>query len=251
MASVAADAATATEGGSAEFTVTLTGATSTASVVVSYTVGGTATAGTDYTAPATLMLTLAAGDSTGTISIPTLDDGVLDPGETLVVTLSSAATTAGTATVDATAAATTAIGHGDERDRGRSGRVHRHPVRCGGERRGARLDTADGTATTAGDDYTAVTSGTLTIATGDATGTLTVSTEEDLLAEADEAFTVTITSTTLPSGVSLGTATATGTIEDDDPIVASVAADAATATEGGSAMFTVTLTAPPAPRPSW
>ena len=101
--------------------------------------------------------------------------------------------------------------------------------------------TADGTATTAGDDYTAVTSGTLTIATGDTTGTLTVSTEEDLLAEADETFTVTMTGTTLPSGVTLGTATATGTIEDDDPIVASVAADAATATEGGAAMFTVTL----------
>ena len=56
-----------------------------------------------------------------------------------------------------------------------------------------------------------MTAGTLTIAAGDTTGTLTVSTAEDLLAEADETFTVTITGTTLPSGVSLGTATATGT----------------------------------------
>ena len=40
------------------------------------------------------------------------------------------------------------------------------------------------------------------------TGTLTVSTAEDRLAEADETFTVTMTGTTLPSGVTLGTATA-------------------------------------------
>ena len=38
--------------------------------------------------------------------------------------------------------------------------------------------TADDTAT-AGDDYTAVTAGTLTISAGDTTGTLTVSTAED------------------------------------------------------------------------
>ena len=63
---------------------------------------------------------------------------------------------------------------------------------------------------TSGDDYTAVTAGTLTIAAGDTTGTLTVSTEEDLLAEDDETFRVTITGTTLPSGVTLGTATGPG-----------------------------------------
>ena len=62
--------------------------------------------------------------------------------------------------------------------------------------------TADDTATS-GDDYTAVTAGTLTISAGDTTGTLTVSTAEDVLAEADETFTVTMTGTTLPSGVTL------------------------------------------------
>ena len=43
-----------------------------------------------------------------------------------------------------------------------------------------------------------------------------MSTAQDKLAEADETFTVTMTGTTLPSGVTLGTATAPGTIEDDD-----------------------------------
>ena len=105
-ASVAADAGSVTEGGTAEFTVTLTGATSTAPVVVTYSVTGTAASGTDYTAQSG-SLTIATGDSTGTISIPILDDGVLDSGETLTVTLDGASTTAGTATVDATAATTT------------------------------------------------------------------------------------------------------------------------------------------------
>ena len=95
---------------------------------------------------------------------------------------------------------------------------------------------------TSGDDYTAVTAGTLTIAAGDTTGTLTVSTEEDLLEEDDETFRVTITGTTLPPGVSLDTATATGTIEDDDTLTAEVTAGASTVPEGSAASFEVALT---------
>ena len=75
--------------------------------------------------------------------------------------------------------------------------------------------TAAGTATS-GTDYTAVTAGTLTIAAEATTGMLTVATVEDMLAEGDETFTVTITGTTLPSGVTLGRMTATGTITDDE-----------------------------------
>ena len=53
---------TVVEGEAAEFTVTLAGGTSTEPVVVSYTLGGTATAGDDYTAPEEPReLTIAAG----------------------------------------------------------------------------------------------------------------------------------------------------------------------------------------------
>ena len=75
------------EGNDATFTVAVTGGTSTAPVAVSYTVGGTATAGTDYTAPSGT-LTLEAAAASGTIAIATLTDSVLDGGETLIVTLS-------------------------------------------------------------------------------------------------------------------------------------------------------------------
>ena len=100
-------AATVAEGTEASFPVTLTGGTSTAGVVVTYTVTGTATAGTDYTAPGET-LTILAGQASGTIEIQTATDDVLDAGETLVVTLTAASTAKGAAAVDA-AAATTAI----------------------------------------------------------------------------------------------------------------------------------------------
>ena len=66
------------EGETAEFEVALTGGTSTAAVLVTYTVGGTATSGDDYTAPTDLTLTIATGDASGTISIETLTDTVVE-----------------------------------------------------------------------------------------------------------------------------------------------------------------------------
>ena len=247
-ASVTAGAEMVPEGSAASFEVVLTGATSTADVIVTYTVTGTATPGTDYTAPGG-SLTITAGASSGTITIRTTLDSVLDRGEALIVTLTGASTAAGTATVDAAAATTTitdprtatvsvAAASATEGDAVESmvtlSMVAGSDVELG-------WSTADGTAT-ADDDYTAVTAGTLTIAAGDTTGTLTVSTAGDLLAEADETFTVTMTGTTLPSGVTLGTATATGTIEDDDTLTAAVTAGAPTVSEGSAASFEVALT---------
>ena len=105
VVSVATVARSVEEGEAAEFAVTLAGGPSTAPVVVSFTVGGTATAGTDYTAPTSpATLTIGAGEASGTIRIDTIADGVSDPGETLVVSLRGARTTVGTVTVDSSAA---------------------------------------------------------------------------------------------------------------------------------------------------
>ena len=248
-AAVTAGAPTVSEGSAASFEVALTGATSTADVVVTYTVTGTATSGTDYTAPSG-SLTITAGESSGTITIQTTSDSVLDSGETLIVTLTEASTAAGTAEYSTTAA-TTAIA-----DPG----MVTVSVAAGSAAEGEAVEfavtlsgavgsdvalgwsTADGTAT-AGEDYTAVASGTVTVTAGTTSATFAVTTLADLLAEGNEMFTVTlVASGVLPAGVSLGTATATGTIADDDPIEASVAADAGTVTEGMAAEFTVTLT---------
>ena len=94
LVNVSADAVSVAEGGSAAYTVAVTGGTSTAPVVVSYTVSGTATSVADYTEPSG-SLTVASGDATAAITIATAADTVLDPGETLSVTLSGASTTRG------------------------------------------------------------------------------------------------------------------------------------------------------------
>ena len=71
--------------------------------------------------------------------------------------------------------------------------------------------------------------------------TIVVTTRQDTLAEAAETFTVTLAATTLPDGVTLGTAT--GTINDDDTLTAAVTG-AATVAEGAAASFPVTVFGP-------
>jgi hypothetical protein len=97
------DAQGVTEGGTSEFTVSLSRVAS-GSVTVDYsTADGTATSGADYTGQASQMLTFAAGETQKTINIVTLDDTDEEPGaaEDFTVSLSNpagAAITTGTAT---------------------------------------------------------------------------------------------------------------------------------------------------------
>ena len=60
-------------------------------MVVSYTVGGTAKAPGDYTAPSG-SLTIQSGESSGRIPIQTNTDNEIEPDETLVVTLTAVQT---------------------------------------------------------------------------------------------------------------------------------------------------------------
>ena len=79
--------ASVTEGESATFTVDLTGGDNRSDALVRYTwTAGTAQAPGDFDAP-TGTLTILEGQTSGTITIVTKDDGVLDSGETLILTL--------------------------------------------------------------------------------------------------------------------------------------------------------------------
>ena len=81
--------ASAAEGDSVVFTVSLS-ATSSQQVTVDYaTADGTATAGEDYTATSGT-LTFNPGDTSKTISVPIIDDTVNDSGETFEMVLSNA-----------------------------------------------------------------------------------------------------------------------------------------------------------------
>ena len=104
-----------------------------------------------------------------------------------------------------------------------------------------QYDTADDTAI-AGTDYTAASSRTLTIPAGDAGAEISIDTTDDSVDEGDETFTVTLSSPS--SNADLGTAvSATGTILDGDGKPA-VSVAGASATEGSSLSFTVSLRFP-------
>jgi LmbE family N-acetylglucosaminyl deacetylase len=97
--------ATTTEGGSATFTISRTGAHNVATSVTATTSNGTATAPGDYTSRSDIV-TLAAGQASATFVVNTTEDSTSEPAESFTVTLSgpSAETTiddgAGTGTIN-------------------------------------------------------------------------------------------------------------------------------------------------------
>ncbi|WP_170915402.1 S8 family serine peptidase [Microcystis aeruginosa] len=80
------------EAGSASnvFTLTRTGDLSSA-LTVNYTLAGTATLGSDYNDPSLGQATFAAFSPTATITLPTIDDLLSDPGETIITTITAPA----------------------------------------------------------------------------------------------------------------------------------------------------------------
>ena len=99
----------------------------------------------------------------------------------------------------------------------------------------ATWSTSGGTAT-AETDYNSVSGATVTIPAGSTSTTLSVTVLHDSADELDETFTVTLRS---PANATLGDATATGTIMDDDLPTVSISAGASPVTEGTPATFTV------------
>ena len=95
----------------------------------------------------------------------------------------------------------------------------------------------------AGVDYTAV-SGTLELAPGDTTGTVTVDVMDDLLDEMDEQFAVMLTNPMYGTFAGAEAVTAIGTIVDDDA-APGISIDDSSEDEGhGHVVFTVSLDAP-------
>ena len=235
----------------ANFTVSLGGATRIGAVTVFYEVGGTATAAEDYTAP-TGPLNITTGD-TKTIAIPVVWDNVLEGTETLTVTLTEVTTTTGKVRLGTPKQASTTI-----EDRHSTVIVSlpdAPPATPEGDKVMLAVTlsaevasdvivsyaTADDTAI-AGTDYVAVADATLTIAAGKTTGMITVQTLQDDLAEEDEKITVTLSLSDPPDGVVLGTAAATQTITNEEDVVRANVTAPMNVPEGKTVTFTVTLT---------
>ncbi len=95
------------------FTVTLSAASGQA-VTVPYTLGGTATASTDYTAPNPRSVTIAAGQTQADVTIPVTGDEVDEANETIMVTLGTP-TNATVSTAEGAGVATGTITDDDTR----------------------------------------------------------------------------------------------------------------------------------------
>ena len=207
--------ASGTEGdGDIAFTVTLDRA-ATATVTVDYaTTNGTAD-DDDYTATSGT-LTFAAGTTSGTITVPIAADDVNESDETFTVTLSNASgATLGTASATGTirnryVTPAVSISGGGGKEGDDSAIAFAVSLdRAATDTVTVDYATSNGSAT-AGDDYTAK-SGTLSFAAGETGKTVSVPIGDDNENESDETFTVTLSNA---SGAVLGTASATGTIEN-------------------------------------
>ncbi|MBV9495282.1 MAG: right-handed parallel beta-helix repeat-containing protein, partial [Acidobacteria bacterium] len=232
------------------FPVTLSAASG-QTVTVNYaTAAGTATSGTDFT-PASGTLTFAPGVTTQNVTVQVTGDTVNEANETFTVNLSTPtnatiATGTGTGTiVNDDAQPTLSIAGVSQAEGNSSTTAFTFAVTLSAASEQTvtvNYATSDGSAT-AGSDYTA-TSGTLTFAPGVTSQNVTVLVNGDTTKEPNETFQVTLTS---PSNATIATATATGTIVDDDT-APTLSIGNVTLAEGNSGTttfsFPVTLSAP-------
>ncbi len=194
----APDGGTVAEGATGHFEVSVAGSTAAGAVKVQYSVSGTAQAGEDYTALSG-ETTVARGESVAGIALEALEDGILDKGETVVLTLTGA-TGPGTVLVDQRAVTATIADNGTvkvsltavpdtigEGSSWRSTMTMSTPV---ADRISVRWWTTDGTAV-AGRDYAAADE-VVSFQPGETSKPIGVRTLEDDNTEAVEVFYVTL-----------------------------------------------------------
>ncbi len=223
------------------FTVTMQPAQRTAVTVDYATENGTATAPGDYTATSGT-LTFEPGETSKTVAVPLIDDTIKDNGERFRLKLSNA--TGGVAIADGTGIGTIRNTEGplvsvaDASATEGSAVAFTVSLAEAGTEPGTVAYATSGDTATSGTDFTA-TSGTLTFEPGETSKTVSVATADDTTDEADETFTLTLSS---PTNLRLGTATATGTIEDDDEATGLTASfTEVPASHDGSSAFTLRL----------
>ena len=241
------------EGNSGSKTVTFAVSLSQAAgstVTVGYTTAnGSATAGQDYTA-ASGTVTFAAGQTSQQVTVTVLGDAAAEADETFTVALSApsgvslAAARTSTVTItndDASAPVVSvnpvsvSVAEGNSGSKAVTFTVVLSQAAVGTVT--VRFATANGSAT-AGQDYTAA-SGMVTFAAGQTSRQVTVTVAGDTATEADETFTLALSA---PSGATVGMATSTVTITNDDGPVVSISPVSVSVAEGNSGSKTVTFT---------
>ena len=240
-AAVTIDDANASEGDSLSFTVTLSEAVQGGLTVTPGYTNGTAASG-DYTKNVTALSFTGTKGETETFRVATKEDAVLEADETFTVglTVSNAppgvtATDTGTGTIDNDDATEVTVNDANADE----GNTMTFTVTLSEAVQGGLTVTPGYTnGTAANGDYTKNTSAISFSGTKGETKTFTVSTKEDEVVEGNETFTVGLTVSKAPSGVT-STDTGTGTINNDDGTTVTV--NNASASEGDGITFTITL----------
>ncbi|WP_160114217.1 Calx-beta domain-containing protein [Aquimarina sp. AU119] len=218
-----------------QFTVNLDAPAPAGGATVDYaTSNGSATAGSDYTAISTTTLSFLAGESSKTVDITITGDQTVEIDETLTLTLSNPTGTnviigdsTGTGTITNDDQATVTIA--DVALNENSGTATITVIVDNAVDGGFDVDvsTADGTATTADSDYTAVTAQTLTFAgTAGESETFNITLGGDTKVEADETTSISMSGlspVTVASGDIDVTDGATLTINNDDQATVTIA----------------------------
>ena len=244
--------ATADENSLMEFMVELSAASG-LEITVDYTTGNDLTAdeedratpGADYVAVTTAAtLTIAAGQSSGTIYVPIIADNLLEDSETFVLTLSNpsnATLSATTGSATGTISSQYTMVSVSDMSSALEGEAVDFTVSLSTtttEDVTVQYSTANGTAT-AGEDYEAASGETATIDAGELSTTVSIETLEDGIIEGDETFTVTLSNATNAT-LDTDAASGEGTITDDD-VPPSLSVADASAAEGMPVEFTVSL----------
>jgi uncharacterized protein YhjY with autotransporter beta-barrel domain len=251
-ASISVSPASVSEDGAANLVYTVTlNQPSLSAVSINFSVGGTATSGTDYAA-VTSPLVIPAGSTTGTITVDPTADATIEANETVILTLNAGAGY----TVGVPNSATGTILNDDlpnlsindvtlaEGNAGTTNFTFTVSLSAPAGPGGVSFDiaTANGTAT-AGVDYVAQSLTGQTIPAGSSTYSFTVLVNGDALNEPSETFFVNVTNVT---GAVVVDGQGVGTVTNDDP-APSLSIDDVTVVEGNAgtinAVFTVSLNA--------
>ncbi len=231
------------------FTVKLSNPSST-DTQITYTLGGTATEGTDYDAIVTKTITIPAGQTTGTITIPVKTDIIVEGTETVAATI--VATNSALVTVapspadksasininDNTTARITVSATNDGTEPGTQG-LFTFTLSNVATSDTQITYTLSGTATS-GTDYSTLGT-TITIPAGQTSVTLPVLVLDDTFVEPTETVVLTMVVATSNSAITANTTPATVNINDNDNATVSVGNISVTE-NGTNATFTVTLT---------
>ena len=184
---------------------------------------GSAASGSDYTAvAANAQITVPAGASIGTLTVPVIDDTLLESSETVIAQISNPSApeivivnASAIATIvdnDATLSIAAANAEQNEGDSGDTSFTF-NVTRTGDTSGGASVDYAVTGDVDAGDFGGTLPNGTINFVTGETNKLITLQVSGDTDVEADENFTVTLSAA---SGATLGTLNASGIIQNDD-----------------------------------